>query len=199
MNKQRSEAASIKKIKLFIIAVIAGFLAPVLVLILLIQYVQTFSRTGAGSAAMSDAAIVQRLQPVAHVEIRAAQAEAANNATDAASHTAPETPLGEAEARAALASIAKTATQPHSRPSADTEQAGKALYEQICQACHASGLMGAPKQGDKAAWAPRLKESMETIYRYALKGKGNMPPKGGSNASDTDVKAAVDYMLKSVK
>src|SRR5260364_172377 len=50
----------------------------------------------------------------------------------------------------------------------------------------------APKQGDKAAWAPRLKESMETIYRYALKGKGNMPPKGGSNASDTDVKAAVD-------
>src|SRR5260364_211582 len=40
---------------------------------------------------------------------------------------------------------------------------------------------------------------METIYRYALKGKGNMPPKGGSNASDTDVKAAVDYMLKSVK
>src|SRR5260363_80486 len=63
----------------------------------------------------------------------------------------------------------------------------------------ASRLMGAPKQGDKAAWAPRLKESMETIYRYALKGKGNMPPKGGSNASDTDVKAAVDYMLKSVK
>src|SRR5260363_30412 len=174
MNKQRSEAASIKKIKLFIIAVIAGFLAPVLVLILLIQYVQTFSRTGAGSAAMSDAAIVQRLQPVAHVEIRAAQAEAANNATDAASHTAPETPLGEAEAR-------------------------KALYEQIWQAGHAGGLMGAPKQGDKAAWAPRLKESMETIYRYALKGKGNMPPKGGSNASDTDVKAAVDYMLKSVK
>src|SRR5260364_436196 len=101
--------------------------------------------------------------------------------------------------RAALASIAKTATQPHSRPSADTEQASKALYEQICQACHASGLMGAPKQCDKAAWAPRLKESMETIYRYALKGKGNMPPKGGSNASDTDVKAAVDYMLKSVK
>src|SRR5260364_426208 len=62
MNKQRSEAASIKKIKLFIIAVIAGFLAPVLVLILLIQYVQTFSRTGAGSATMSDAAIVQRLR-----------------------------------------------------------------------------------------------------------------------------------------
>ena len=83
--------------------------------------------------------------------------------------------------------------------SADAAQAGKALYEQVCQACHAAGVLGAPKFGDKAAWAPRLKEPMDTVYNYALHGKGAMPPKGGSNASDADVKAAVDYMANAAK
>ncbi len=199
MSEQRSKAASIKKLKFLIIAISAGFLVPIVVLALLIEYVQTFSRTGAGSEAMSSAAIAQRIQPVAQVEIRAAQPDASNHAADAALQTAPETSIGEAQARAALASIAETTAQQHDRSSADAEQTGKALYEQICQACHESGLMGAPKRGDKIAWAPRLKESIETIYRYALKGKGNMPPKGGSNAPNADVKAAVDYMLKGTK
>ena len=83
--------------------------------------------------------------------------------------------------------------------SADASQAGKALYQQVCQACHAAGVLNAPKFGDKEAWAPRLKDPMETVYNYALHGKGAMPPKGGSNASDADVKAAVDYMVSAVK
>ncbi|CCD40509.1 Cytochrome c5 [Candidatus Paraburkholderia kirkii UZHbot1] len=105
-----------------------------------------------------------------------------------------------AAAVAALASVPQAASAPAAgAQSADAAQAGKALYEQVCQACHAAGVLGAPKFGDKAAWAPRLKDSMDTVYNYALHGKGAMPPKGGSNAPDADVKAAVDYMVNAVK
>jgi len=105
-----------------------------------------------------------------------------------------------AAALAALASVPQTASAPAAgAQSADASQAGKALYEQVCQACHAAGVLNAPKFGDKAAWAPRLKEPMETVYNYALHGKGAMPPKGGSNAPDADVKAAVDYMVNASK
>ncbi|SAL01992.1 c-type cytochrome [Caballeronia ptereochthonis] len=104
----------------------------------------------------------------------------------------------------AAAAVAALASVPQAAPaagaqSADAAQAGKALYEQVCQACHAAGVLNAPKFGDKAAWAPRLKDSMDTVYNYALHGKGAMPPKGGSNAPDADVKAAVDYMVNAAK
>jgi len=100
----------------------------------------------------------------------------------------------------AAAAIAALPSAPAPAPSsADNAQAGKALYTQVCQACHAAGVLGAPKFGNKADWAPRLKEPMDTVYNYALHGKGNMPPKGGSNASDADVKAAVDYMVNAAK
>ncbi|KND57748.1 Cytochrome c5 [Candidatus Paraburkholderia schumanniana] len=105
-----------------------------------------------------------------------------------------------AAAVAALASVPQAASAPAAgAQSADAAQAGKALYEQVCQACHAAGMLGAPKFGDKAAWALRLKDSMDTVYNYALHGKGAMPLKGGSNAPDADVKAAVDYMVNAVK
>ncbi|EDT04606.1 c-type cytochrome [Burkholderia ambifaria] len=105
-----------------------------------------------------------------------------------------------AAAMAAIAAIPKAGEKPAAAPtSADAASAGKALYTQVCQACHAAGVLGAPKFGSKEDWAPRLKESMDTVYNYALHGKGAMPPKGGSNASDADVKAAVDYMVNSAK
>jgi cytochrome c5 len=77
---------------------------------------------------------------------------------------------------------------------------GKKVYEGVCVACHGAGIAGAPKFGDKAAWAPRIKTGMDTLYAAALKGKGAMPAKGG-NASlpDADVKAAVDYMTAAAK
>ncbi len=72
---------------------------------------------------------------------------------------------------------------------------GKSVYEASCVACHAAGVAGAPKAGDKAAWAPRLKSGMAALYASTLKGKNAMPPKGGNMAlSDDDVKAAVDYL-----
>ncbi|MGN6319282.1 c-type cytochrome [Trinickia sp.] len=103
------------------------------------------------------------------------------------------------QAAAAIAALPSAPAPAPAAASADKEQAGKALYTQVCQACHAAGVLGAPKFGNKADWAPRLKDPMDTIYNYALHGKGQMPPKGGSSASDDDVKAAVDYMVNAAK
>ncbi len=86
---------------------------------------------------------------------------------------------------------------------APTADAGKKLFDTVCTACHTLGVAGAPKFGDKAAWAPRVKQGVATLYDHALKGfqgkAGMMPPKGGSSAADADVKAAVDYMVSAAK
>jgi len=74
---------------------------------------------------------------------------------------------------------------------------GKAVYTQTCAPCHASGVAGAPKLGDRAAWAERLKAGEVGLVLSVLKGKGAMPPKGGNaNLTDADVRAAVDYMIR---
>jgi cytochrome c5 len=77
---------------------------------------------------------------------------------------------------------------------------GKAVYDKFCMACHAAGVAGAPKTGDKAAWASRLKQGMDALYTASIKGKGAMPPKGGgAELSDDQVKAAVDYLIGQAK
>ena len=77
---------------------------------------------------------------------------------------------------------------------------GKAVYEKTCSVCHATGLAGAPKFGDKGAWAPRIATGMDALHNSSLHGKNAMPPKGGNTAlSDTDVMAAVDYMVGAAK
>ncbi|WP_175780040.1 c-type cytochrome [Burkholderia anthina] len=128
-------------------------------------------------------------------------ATAASGAAGAAGASGADTSNAQAAAAmAAIAAIPKAGEAPAAAPtSADAASAGKALYTQVCQACHAAGVLGAPKFGSKEDWAPRLKDPMETVYNYALHGKGAMPPKGGSSASDADVKAAVDYMVNAAK
>jgi cytochrome c5 len=81
---------------------------------------------------------------------------------------------------------------------------GKSTYDASCMACHAAGVAGAPKLGDKAAWGPRVAQGNDTLYTHAIKGfqgkAGMMPPKGGNMAlKDEDVKAAVDYMVSQSK
>ena len=77
---------------------------------------------------------------------------------------------------------------------------GKNVYETACVACHGAGVAGAPKFGDKVAWAPRLTSGKDTLYASSLKGKGAMPAKGGQlQLSDDHVKAAVDYMVAAAR
>jgi cytochrome c5 len=136
-------------------------------------------------------------EPAAPAPGAAANRNAAS-APSAAQSASASTGSVNDQAAAAIAAL-PSAPAPSASNAADKEQAGKALYTQVCQACHAAGVMGAPKFGNKADWAPRLKDPMDTVYNYALHGKGNMPPKGGSSASDDDVKAAVDYMVNAAK
>jgi cytochrome c5 len=74
-----------------------------------------------------------------------------------------------------------------------------ALYSQACAACHIAGVAGAPKLGDKAAWAPRLPLGLDGLTASVIKGKGAMPPRGGSAATDAELKAVVGYMVGTVK
>ncbi len=73
---------------------------------------------------------------------------------------------------------------------------GATVYNAVCGACHATGVAGAPKAGDKAAWAPRIAQGKDALYKTAITGKNAMPPKGGAaDLSDAEIKGAVDHLL----
>jgi cytochrome c5 len=81
-----------------------------------------------------------------------------------------------------------------------SDDVGQAVYTKSCAACHDSGVMGAPKVGDKAAWAKLNAEGVDNLTHSAIKGVGKMPPKGGNmKLSDDEVKAAVEYMVDKSK
>ena len=73
-------------------------------------------------------------------------------------------------------------------------RSGDEVYKTVCAACHDAGVAGAPKHGDKGAWAARIKQGLETLVASALKGKGAMPPQGGGQFSDLEITKAVVYM-----
>jgi cytochrome c5 len=73
---------------------------------------------------------------------------------------------------------------------------GQQVFQTTCSACHGTGVMGAPKFGNKGDWAPRIAKGKATLYDHALHGFKQMPAKGGNpSLSDAQVKAAVDYMV----
>jgi cytochrome c5 len=76
---------------------------------------------------------------------------------------------------------------------------GTAVYNANCAMCHVPGLANSPKFGDKAAWAPRIAMGIDALTASAIKGKGAMPPKGGSAASEAEIKAVVTYMVGAAK
>lgn len=99
---------------------------------------------------------------------------------------------GSEQAAAAAAAPAEAAAPADDSP-------GAAIYNKACTACHATGAAGAPKLGDKAAWEPRLAQSMDQLLATAINGKGAMPPRGTCmDCTDDDLKAAIDYMLVQV-
>lgn len=121
--------------------------------------------------------VLDRIKPVGTVAItgKPAPAEA---------KSAAPTPAPVAQPVAAAAEAAPAAND------------GEGVYKKSCFACHATGAAGAPKLGDKEAWAPRIAKGMDALMESALKGTAKgMPPKGTCmTCSDAELKAAVEYM-----
>jgi len=149
---------------------VAAFVVPVLLIVAIVQLATGGLNVDASSGAMTEEAIAARLKPVG------------------------EALVGAAPPPANPATVPLTATPTtKARP-------GDQVYQQVCAMCHAAALMGAPKLGDKAAWQPRIAQGAPTLYQHAVNGIRAMPARGG-NASlpDTEVKAAVDYMIGKAK
>ena len=90
-------------------------------------------------------------------------------------------------------------TAPTATAAADVPTTGEQAFTKVCGACHSTGVNGAPKVGDHAAWGPRIAQGKETLYKDAIGGKGNMPPKGGTNWPDATIRMTVDYMVSLTK
>jgi cytochrome c5 len=146
-----SHEGLIRTPKQLIWIVVAAFVLPVVIIILLVNFVAFGNKPAAGSDGLDAEAVARRLQPVGMVEIR------------------------DMSSPAALRS-------------------GEQVYQAQCTACHASGAAGAPKTGDEAAWAPRIKTGYDALLASALNGKGAMPKQGGGDASDYEIARAVVYL-----
>ena len=96
--------------------------------------------------------------------------------------------------KVAILGVAVTAALLTAGPVAAAD--GKAVYDKSCGACHNAM---APKFSDKKAWAPRIGAGADALTASVIKGKGAMPPKGGSKLSDADIKDAVEYMIGKAK
>ncbi len=125
-------------------------------------------------------------------------AESAPAADSASPAAAPAAAAAVAPAMAEAPAVPQeaTAATPAAEASPSDVSKGKTVYATACFACHDTGAAGAPKKGDKAAWAPRIAQGMETLFASSINGKGAMPPKGGQvQLPDDDIKAAVSYMV----
>jgi len=181
-------------VKLAIVVVI-GVAILIVGIILLTQFAIGVygGRERKNDPAMSDESVSKRVGPVAQVVVEA-------NAAPAAPSPAAAAPAGGTAVQAAPAAVAAAPAAPAAAPAKAASGAGKSTYDSVCMACHSTGVAGAPKLGDKAAWAPRVKQGKDALYNSALKGKGAMPAKGGNaSLSDDAVKAAVDYMVSAAQ
>lgn len=135
----------------------------------------------------------------------AAEGEAEAPASQAAAPAAPAAPAP-APAPVAVAAAPEAAPAPAAEPaaaaapaiqiSAEAATVGKQLYDRACMACHAAGVAGAPKPGVQADWARYLDQGLDGMLQVAIKGKGAMPPRGGAaNATDEQLRLAIEYML----
>jgi cytochrome c5 len=125
-----------------------------------------------------------------------------------------EDPLRQRETLARIAPVAKVAVAGQDNTAlaipvaaattAAVDLPGEEVYVQVCSVCHTAGVAGAPKSGDKAAWAPRLAQGADTLNKHAIEGyqgkAGYMPPKGGrTDLTDQSVINAVEHMVSLVK
>ena len=141
----------IKTPKQLIWTVVASFVVPIVIIVLLINFVDSGAKSGAGTDSMSEEAVAHRIQPVGVVMLKDASA------------------------------VVEIRT-------------GEQVFTAQCSACHSAGLAGAPKLGDEAAWAPRIKTGLDALAHSAINGKGAMSKQGGGEFSDFEITRAVVYM-----
>lgn len=173
----KEHSSPIKTPQQLLIVVVLSFLVPVLGIVMIAKLVTGGLEVDPKSSAMSEEAVAKRLKPVGEVVIVEAGAPVPAAATESTATTA-------------------TAAAKPAGGAAD----GKKTYDAVCAICHAPGVAGAPKTGDKAAWKPRIAQGKDMLYTNAIKGKNLMPPKGGAaSLPDADIKAAVDYLVSQSK
>jgi cytochrome c5 len=178
------------------IYVAVGALALIIAVFLLAKFAVGTHEVGAtNEAANKPEMVAKRIAPVTSLlvvqQAASAPAAAAASATPAVATAAP-----------VVAALIPVAVPAGAAPAA--AGGGEGVYKAACVACHGAGIAGAPKFGDKAAWASRVAQGKPTLYEHAIKGyqgkAGVMPAKGGNSAlADADVQAAVDYMVASAK
>ena len=172
-------SSAIKTPKQLIAVIVAAFVFPVLIIMLLGNLATSNAPVDRSSPAFSDPAVAKRLKPVGAVAF------------------ASDSPQPEASS---AASTGVSASPPPVTAASGEGDKIKTIYTSSCAACHGTGAAGAPKLGDKTAWTPRIKAGAESLYSSAIKGKNAMPPKGGNaSLADSDVKAVVDYMVSQAK
>jgi len=102
-------------------------------------------------------------------------------------------PIDDEGATARIAPVAKVKLAAPAA-AAGGARSGEQIYAAVCGACHEAGVAGAPKTGDKAAWAPRIKLGLDGLLKSAIAGKNAMPPRGGSDANDDELKDAIKFI-----
>ena len=176
----------IKNPKQLLITVAFAFVVPIFTIIGVAYYISSADLPAAG-AVNTEKLVDARIQKVGTVEVL--------DATQAAAALAQQASAAASAAAAPASGVAIAAATPAALPA----DAGEKRYKETCFACHATGVAGAPKFGDKAAWAPRIATGMDTLVAKAISGLNAMPPRGGSNASDAEIKATVEYMVNASK
>jgi len=111
-----------------------------------------------------------------------------------------DTTTGTDDAELRIQPVARVEMQKAAVKSDGKPRDGATIYNTLCSACHATGVAGAPKTGDKTAWAPRIATGSAALLKSATEGKNAMPARGGAaDLTDAELKAAVDYLVGKAK
>jgi cytochrome c5 len=138
-------------------------------------------------------AVLDNIKPVGSVRVVGQSVPVVVEAAPAEAAPAEAAPVAEA-------APAVEAAAPVVAEAAPAAVDGNAVYMKACFACHGTGAAGAPKLGDKAAWAPRIATGMDALLHSALNGKGAMPPKGGQmQLTEAEIRAGIEHMVSAAQ
>ena len=163
-----SSEMPIKTPKQLIIIIIASFIIPIFVIVLITLYVANLANPTAGEDAYSEEAVSERIKP-----------------------------LGYLSTEPSKVNVNLAAVDPNASVIKETSLTGEQVYNARCAACHAAGILQSPKLGDKDAWKARLSQGLDKLVYSALNGKGSMGAQSGGEHSDEEIKKAVIYLSNS--